>query len=210
ATKRRKRKVKHMKKKVIKKKKQPKPKKDDEGQKRKLSPGTKKEHELLKLYQQVTLTVGSIKHRMIETGAASQPTGVSQTEAVTLANLLRWTVERLNLLQMHAYELIALDIENLIGPGQIPAQSSSSTQKRQKSDLDHLLDASFYHTLGTLLCSGQLGRNHKYQAALRKAGTDVNKIRQVKVPHVVQAYRRYVQASGFVHFNQPGGRSTGY
>ncbi|KAG0301151.1 hypothetical protein BGZ98_008590 [Dissophora globulifera] len=96
------RKVKHIRRKIVKKKKQHKPKEDDNDQKRKLSPGTKKA-------TQVSLTVGSIKHRMTETGAASQPTRVthsevvSQTKVVALENPLKWTMEELNLLQMHAY-----------------------------------------------------------------------------------------------------------
>ncbi|KAG0306411.1 hypothetical protein BGZ99_001782, partial [Dissophora globulifera] len=49
STKRRKRKVNHIGRKTIKKKKQRKSKEDDKNQKRKLSPGTKKDHELLKL-----------------------------------------------------------------------------------------------------------------------------------------------------------------
>ncbi|KAG0306412.1 hypothetical protein BGZ99_001783 [Dissophora globulifera] len=64
---------------------------------------------------------------MTETGVASQRTGVSQTEVVALKNLLKWTMEELNLLQMQA----------------------------QQSDHNELLDTSSYHMLGTLLWSEQ-------------------------------------------------------
>jgi hypothetical protein len=236
-TKRRKRQQKKKKKVVKKKKRQPKrPEKDPTAERRKLASATVKEHGLLKKYRQVVLTVGSIQGRIRANGGLGHAQGhlILDTETKDLSDRLRWCVSIINMMQLCAYEVIALDICHLLGPSQgtqgtsgtqatsaaqgtsaSPAASisSRSSAKRQHSDLDDLLDNdSFYHTLGTLLLTGQLGPQHSHSRTINAPARTMStrstsagsRAAVPEDPHVLQAYKRYATKTGFKPFNSPG------
>ncbi|KAG0286818.1 hypothetical protein BGZ98_004952, partial [Dissophora globulifera] len=213
-TKRRKRLAK--KQKVVKKKKQPKrAKKNPAANKRTLKSATVQEHQLLKSYQQSVLTVGSIQGRLwankglpLITDANGNLMLRNRANAKAVSDRIWWAVRIINMMQQRAYEIVASDICHILGPSQGSQGSPAASTSSQSSDdtqgddeLEELLtDASFYHTLGRLLWAGTLAPQSAYVKAL-KAYNPATGAPAPQMPHVLQAYNRYVLESGFIPFS---------
>ncbi|KAG0303087.1 hypothetical protein BGZ99_002777, partial [Dissophora globulifera] len=213
-TKRRKRLAK--KQKVVKKKKQPKKaKKNPKATKHTLKSATVQEHQLLKSYQQSALTVGSIQGRLwankglpLITDANGNLMLRNRANAKAVSDRIWWAVRIINMMQQRAYEIVASDICHILGPSQgsqgspaTRASSHSSDDTQGDDELEELLtDASFYHTLGRLLWAGTLAPQSAYVKALNAYNPAAGGPAP-QMPHVLQAYNRYVLESGFIPFS---------
>ncbi|KAF9574392.1 hypothetical protein EC968_006552 [Mortierella alpina] len=182
---------------------------DDEGtDRRKLQISTRRDHALRSKFTCKTLKIGSVHGNLVRTGS------MDAREAKTVAETIQGAAAILNKIQVHAYELIALDIASIISPDTLESTSSSSSSATprlsasQKSDLADILESdAFYFSIATLLCQGSLGANSQYQRQLdappRTMGTRrtaAGTPRTIEVPHAQRAFDRYKEASGFRPF----------
>ncbi|KAG9319191.1 hypothetical protein KVV02_003033 [Mortierella alpina] len=157
--------------------------------------GTKKV--LRKKYICKTLKVGSVRGNLVRTGS------LDENEAQMVADTIQSTAALLNKIQVHAYELIALDIASII------SSSTPHLTSSQKNDLEDILESdAFYFSVVTLLCKGSLGANSQYQRQLaappRTMGTRQTAAGTprgpVEIPHAQRAFDCYKEASGFTPF----------
>ncbi|KAF9975593.1 hypothetical protein BGZ75_000457, partial [Mortierella antarctica] len=223
ATKRRKRALKKKQKKQKKIPKKTKPK--DQPAERTLQSSTREDHRLRKTFVTKALKVGCIHGNLVRTRTTS---GITAAEAKTISTSLLDAVMIINNIQRFAYEVIALDIATIVSaaaaravpPLAAQASSSSASQttsaplsrlsNNEQKDLQDLLeDHAFYHSLATLLCTGSLGPQSRYERRLnapqrtmttRSSARGAPPLAPLQVPHVVQAYNRYQGATGYQPF----------
>ncbi|KAF9920456.1 hypothetical protein BGZ67_001264, partial [Mortierella alpina] len=88
-----------------------------------------------------TLKVGSVHRNLGRTGSWDE------NEAQMVADTIQSTAALLNKIQVHVYELIALDIASII------SSSTPHLTSSQKNDLEDILESdAFYFSIATLLC----------------------------------------------------------